>query len=58
MKHVGKDVNTLLKKKKLACIGAKHALSEEDEIAILDADTKFPLLESFHVGDRLNGSHL
>lgn len=47
-------MNTQLKK--LACIGAKCAFSVEGEIAVLDADTEFPLLESFHLSDRLNCS--
>lgn len=47
-------MSTLLKKKKLACIGANLAFSEEDEIAILGADIRFLLVESFHLGDSLN----
>lgn len=36
-------MNVLLQKKSWPCIGAKCAFSEEDEITMLDADTKYPL---------------
>lgn len=46
------------KKKQLACVETKLAFSEEDEIAVLDADTKFLLMESFHLGNGLNYSRV